>query len=136
VASVGLVLTLRRPANPIGWLYAAAGLAWALGIPFDPWIDRLVNDHRSLPLAAQFLVAAGAGGWAPPIALGVTLPALLLPDGRLRSRRWRVVVATAVAGAAMVVVAGSVVPGPLEEPPIDNPFGLAGTAGRVALVSS
>jgi hypothetical protein len=25
-ASVGLVLTLRRPANPIGWLYAGAGL--------------------------------------------------------------------------------------------------------------
>jgi hypothetical protein len=25
-ATVGLVLTLRRPANPIGWLYAAAGL--------------------------------------------------------------------------------------------------------------
>jgi hypothetical protein len=24
-ATIGLVLTLRRPANPIGWLYAAAG---------------------------------------------------------------------------------------------------------------
>ncbi|HEX8132362.1 MAG TPA: hypothetical protein VF880_02875 [Actinomycetes bacterium] len=26
-ATVGLLLTLRRPANPIGWLYAGAGLA-------------------------------------------------------------------------------------------------------------
>ena len=25
-ATIGLVLTLRRPANPIGWLYAASGL--------------------------------------------------------------------------------------------------------------
>jgi hypothetical protein len=25
-ATVGLVLTLRRPANPIGWLYAASAL--------------------------------------------------------------------------------------------------------------
>jgi hypothetical protein len=24
-ATVGLVLTLRRPANPIGWLYAGSG---------------------------------------------------------------------------------------------------------------
>jgi hypothetical protein len=29
-ATIGLVLTLRRPANPIGWLYAASGLVWAL----------------------------------------------------------------------------------------------------------
>jgi hypothetical protein len=134
VATVGLVLTLRRPANPIGWLYAAAGLAWAWDIPFHPWIDRLIRDHRPLPLAVQLMAAVTSGSWALPIALGVTLPALLLPDGRLRSRRWRVVVATAVAGAALVVVAASMVPGPLEEPPIDNPLGLAGTAGTVALV--
>jgi hypothetical protein len=134
VATVGLVLTLRRPANPIGWLYAAAGLAWSWDIPFHPWIDRLIRDHRPLPLAVQLMAAVTSGSWALPIALGVTLPALLLPDGRLRSRRWRVVVATAVAGAALVVVAASMVPGPLEEPPIDNPLGLAGTAGTVALV--
>jgi hypothetical protein len=35
-ATVGLVLTLRRPANPIGWLYAAAGLLWSLAIPGEP----------------------------------------------------------------------------------------------------
>ena len=28
-ATVGLLVTLRRPANPIGWLYAAAGLVWS-----------------------------------------------------------------------------------------------------------
>jgi hypothetical protein len=35
-ATIGLVLTLRRPGNPIGWLYAGAGLAWTLSIPWDP----------------------------------------------------------------------------------------------------
>jgi hypothetical protein len=35
-ASVGLVLSLRRPANPIGWLYAASGLAWALACRSSP----------------------------------------------------------------------------------------------------
>src|SRR6266542_6646471 len=52
-ATIGLVMTLWLPANPIGWLYAAAGLAWSWGIPFGPWIDRLIHDHRPLPLAAQ-----------------------------------------------------------------------------------
>ncbi len=137
-ATVGLLVSLRRPANPIGWLYAAAGLAWAWAIPFNPWIDRLIGDHRSLPPAAQVVAAVTNGSWALPIALGVTLPALLLPDGRLRSRRWRVVVATSMAGVAIAVVAGSMVPGPLENLPagsqIGNPLGLAGTAGTVALV--
>jgi hypothetical protein len=36
-ATVGLVLALRRPANPIGWLYAASGLAWSSIIPLAPW---------------------------------------------------------------------------------------------------
>jgi len=136
-ASIGLVMTLRLPANPIGWLYAAAGLAWSWGIPFGPWIDRLVRDHRPLPLAAQLVAAVADFGWAPAIALGVTLPALLLPDGRLRSRRWRVVVATSVAGAVLAVVGGTLAPGPLENQPaipIANPLGLAGTAGTVAAV--
>lgn len=135
-ATIGLVITLRLPANPVGWLYGAAGLAWSWNIPWNPWIEQLIRDHRSLPLAAQVVAAVTELSWAPPIALGVTLPALLLPDGRLRSRRWRVVVATSVAGVAMAVVGGSLAPGPMDNLPaglqIDNPLGLAGPAGTVA----
>jgi hypothetical protein len=103
-ATIGLVLTLRRPANPIGWLYAASGLIWSLTIPFEPWLDQLGRDHRPLALAARLAVVAGEIIWAPAIACGITLPLLLLPDGRLRSRRWRLVVAAAVVGVAMFVV--------------------------------
>jgi hypothetical protein len=135
-ATIGLVLTLRRPANPIGWLYAASGLVWALVIPFEPWVNRLLVDHRPLAPAGQLAVVVREWSWAPAIALGITLPFLLLPDGRLRSRRWRVVVATTVAGVAMFVVGGSLFPGQLTNAPvpIDNPFGLAGAAGTVAKV--
>ena len=135
-ASVGLVLTLRRPANPIGWLFAASGLLWSLSIPWDVWIGQLLRAGRPLPLAAQLAAVAGEFGWAPAIALGITLPALLLPDGRLRSRRWRVVVATAVFGAVVALVAGSLMPGQLQATPapIDNPFGLGGVAGTAASV--
>jgi hypothetical protein len=133
-ATVGLVLSLRRPANPIGWLYGAAGLAWAYPIPLGPWIDQLVREHRPLPLLAQVVLATGDLSWAPGIALGVTLPALLLPNGRLRSRRWRLVVASSVTGAVLTVAAGAPAPGTLEETGIDNPLGLAGPAGKVAAV--
>jgi hypothetical protein len=135
-ATIGLVLSLRRPANPIGWLYAASGLTWSLAIPGDPWVDQLLRDHRPLPLVAQLAALVGEFNWVPAIALGITLPALLVPDGRLRSRRWRVVAATAVAAATVGPVAASFMPAQLAEAavPIANPFGLAGAPGRVAMV--
>jgi hypothetical protein len=133
-ATVGLVLTLRRPANPIGWLYAGAGLGGSLTTPLAPWVDQLLAEQRPLPLAAQLNAVVADLNWVIPIALGVTLPALLLPDGRLRSRRWRLVVAASVGGMVLLLVGGSVAPGPLQGLPIDNPFGLAGVAGTVAWV--
>jgi hypothetical protein len=133
-ATVGLVLAVRRPENLIGWLYLAAGLAWAYTIPVQPWIDQLVREHRPLPLVPQLVAATGDLSWAPAIGLGVTLPALLLPNGHLRSRRWRLVVITSVTGLVLVMAAGPLAPGPLEEMGVDNPFGLAGPAGDVAAV--
>ena len=131
-ATVGLVLTLRRPANPIGWLYAAAGLMWSLAIPGEPWVAQLVAEHRPLPPVAKAAAVYGEFNWVPATILGVTLPALLVPDGRLRSRRWRPVAAAAVAGGALALVGSSLAPARLEDLPIVNPFGLAGPAGDVA----
>ena len=127
-------MALRRPGNPIGWLYGAAGLAWAYTIPLGPWVDQLLSEHRPLPFLAQLHVAFSEFGWAPAIGLGVTLPALLLPNGHLRSRRWRLVVVTSVTGFVLAFVGGALAPGPLEEMGIDNPLGLAGPAGAVASV--
>jgi hypothetical protein len=133
-ATIGLVLSLRRPANPIGWLYGASGLVWALVIPFEPWLVQLGRDHRPLALAAQLAAVASEVIWAPAIALGVTLPFLLLPEGRLRSRRWRLVVAATVVGVAMFVIGAILSPGQTSSGPvaIDKPFGLAGVAGTAA----
>jgi hypothetical protein len=50
-ATVGLVLTLRRPANPIGWLYAAPALTtrstWTSSTASCwPWSTRPCNPPR------------------------------------------------------------------------------------------
>jgi hypothetical protein len=130
-AVIGLVLSVRRPANPIGWLYAASGLVWCLAPPGgEAWVDQLVRSGRPLPLTAK-LYAASEPLWAPAIALGVTLPLLLLPDGRLRSGRWRLAAWASVTGATLLL-AGVLVPRQLTTVPIANPFGLAGVAGTVA----
>ena len=133
-ATVGLVLTLRRPANPIGWLYAASALYWSLIVPLQPWVGQLAREQQPLPLLAKLSAMAEVTIWAPAIALGVTLPALLVPDGRLRSRRWRVVAATAVAGPAMFMVGAFLIPGATTDTviPFDNPLGQPGLPGEIA----
>jgi hypothetical protein len=131
-ATIGLVLALRRPGNPIGWLFAASGLAWCLMACGTPWVLHLAGEHRPLPPAAQFMAVWAEVGWAPATALGVTLPALLLPDGRLRSPRWRVVVVATVTGALAIMVGGSLAPGQMGDPGSASLFGPAGSVGPAA----
>jgi hypothetical protein len=135
-ATVGLVLTLRRPENPIGWLYAAAGLVWTVYVPWDPWVDQLLRDGRPLPPAVRLAALAGDSLWGVGIALAVTLPLLLLPDGRLRSPRWRAVLVAVVAGTTMNVVGWWLSPGPMTQTlrPVAKPFALDGWAGAAATV--
>jgi hypothetical protein len=135
-ATIGLVLTLRRPENPIGWLYAAAGLAWTVYIPFDPWVDQLLREGRPLPTAARLAAMAADSLWAAGLALAVTLPLLLLPDGRLRSPRWRPVLVAVVVGTTMNVVGWWLSPGPMTQTvrPVAKPFALDGAAGAAATV--
>jgi hypothetical protein len=137
-ATIGLVLTLRRPANPIGWLYAAAALVWTTYIPWDPWVDQLQRSGRPLPLVARLAALTGDTFWAVGLTLAVTLPLLLLPNGRLRSRRWRAVAAAAVAAAAVDVVGWMLSPTPLTQTlkPAAKPFPLHGPAGTVATTVS
>jgi two-component system NarL family sensor kinase len=133
-ATVGLILALRRPANPIGWLYTSAGLAWSLILPWQPWVDQLVRSGRPLPLAAKVVAVIADFQWMLAICLGIILPFLLVPDGRLRSPRWRVAAAASVIAATIGPLAGSLVPGQLAETNIPNPFGLRGMAGTLATV--
>jgi signal transduction histidine kinase len=133
-ATIGLILALRRPANPIGWLYASSGLVWSLLLPWEPWVDQLVRSGRPLPLAAEVAAVVTDFQWMPAICLGITLPFLLVPDGQLRSPRWRVPAAASVVAATIGPLAGSLVPGQLSETNIPNPFGLRGLAGTFATV--
>ena len=137
-ATIGLVLTLRRPGNPIGWLYAAAALVWTAYIPWDPWVDQLQRSGRALPVVARLAALTGDTFWSFGLTLAVTLPLLLLPDGRLRSRRWRVVAVAAVAASTVDVVGWTLSPTPLSQTlkPAAKPFPLHGVAGTIATMVS
>jgi hypothetical protein len=88
VPVAGFVLASRRPANRIGWLFLAAGLALGLSGFSNPYaLHALVADRGSWPAGQAF---AWLSNWIWMIAVAaLAFLFLLFPTGRLRSRRWR-----------------------------------------------
>jgi hypothetical protein len=89
-------------------------------------------------VVARLAALTGDTFWSFGLTLAVTLPLLLLPDGRLRSRRWRVVAVAAVAGSTVDVVGWTLSPTPLSQTlkPAAKPFPLHGVAGTIATTVS
>jgi signal transduction histidine kinase len=85
---VGFVLASRRPANPIGWLFLAGGLALALrSFAHHYGLYALVAAPGSLPWGRAAMWVSN-WIWVIPLAM-LAFVFLLFPDGRLRSSRWR-----------------------------------------------
>jgi two-component system, NarL family, sensor kinase len=88
MSACGTLLAWHRPRNPVGWLFLAGGIAYAMSAT-----------------AIQLAGVGATAGWnigtlrlgaslfqlAWPLAIGLCLPTalLLFPDGRLPGPRWR-----------------------------------------------
>jgi signal transduction histidine kinase len=129
--AVGALTAARRPANRVGWMLIAIGVCWQL--------DHLAGTAR---IYLGFVGPGRRGAtvpawlfdvlWILPVCL-LPLLILLIPTGRLPSRRWRPA-AAAVAGAAVaLLVSVGLRPGPLTSTPtVDNPFGVTAVEPFVA----
>jgi hypothetical protein len=135
-ASVGAVLTLKRPRNLVGWALSLSGggllLGWVLGVYAE--LALLAKPEAGLPAGAAAGAIAG-GAWTPLMA-GVFLLLLLFPSGRLPSPRWKPVAIAVLAGFAMIWVIISTSPGQLEPPlgAFENPLALGEGSGYVAII--
>ena len=96
---MGALIVSRYPRHPIGWLLMAGGSATTLSLALEA-VSLWLTDHDG-----PGSVAAGRTfGWLSLLVNAsftiTTLTAIFLiaPDGRLPSRRWRVVLWAAVAG--------------------------------------
>ena len=88
IPAVGFVLASRRPANRIGWLFLAAGLAVGLnGFSNRYGLHALVAAPGSLPAGKVFGWLTN-WIWVSPYAL-LAFVFLLFPTGQLASTRWR-----------------------------------------------
>ena len=111
--TIGALIAARHPRNPIGWILAAVGLNSAISFVGSEYaILGLHTAPGSLP-AATFV--AWFQFWPLYLALDGGLPLffLLFPNGRLLSRRWKVVAWLAVTVAGLQAVVAIVTPGPI-----------------------
>jgi hypothetical protein len=123
--TMGALVAARRWRNPVGWLLLAEGLVWDLQLFAQGYAAAALFTHRGT-LPAGELVLWVIGWWLYVAAnFLVFFLVLLLPTGRLRSRRWRW---AAWLGACCIVL---VVPSLLARralypdlPAITNPVGL------------
>jgi hypothetical protein len=126
-ATVGALITTRRPEHPVGWLFLCAGLVGAA---------QLVTGE----FAAAFLAASGpstgvaVAAWVSSqfqvTSVGLLVGTLLLfPTGRPPSRRWWVLVWALAAGVVLAWVGDGLAPARYQDfPGLENPFGITGLA--------
>jgi signal transduction histidine kinase len=133
-ASVGALVARRVPENGIGWIFLFTGLANSIQLLSWQYADVGLHTGHGLPGAHAAAVFNTVIGEATAGLLGLSL--LLFPDGRLPSRRWRPALASLFVGMALLVLAGTLRPGPYAEPlaQVSNPFGLAGARGAMDAV--
>jgi hypothetical protein len=122
-ATVGALITTRRPAHPVGWLFLGAGLGGAAQLATGEF-------------AAAFLAASGPSvavalaAWVSSlfqlVVLGLLVCLLLVfPTGRPPARRWWVLVWVVAAGVVLFSVGAGLAPARYEEfPGVENPFGI------------
>jgi signal transduction histidine kinase len=129
--AVGAFIVWRRPRNAVGWLLLIAGVTTAVSGPARAYaVYGLYTEPGSLP-GAELAAWFGQHVGDPYLSL-LTLVFLLVPDGRLPSRRWRPVVWLVILGAVGTFLI-ALQPGRHMEafPQLDNPLGVGGAAEPV-----
>ena len=113
---VGLVLSLRRPHNAVGWLLLLNGDLLALGAVSDSYAGwSLVQGDTDG--AAEVAILLATHGW-PVIFAGIVAVAFVFPDGRLLPGRfWRW-----AAGFGVFAFVSTILGGMLGHDTLDAPF--------------
>lgn len=100
---LGAAIVSRHPRHPVGWIYVVSGLLLATTFFTTTYTQYAAQYPDRLPagdLVAVISALSFFGGFFPPITFGL----LFFPDGRLVSRRWRLVAWLNGAGLVLIVV--------------------------------
>jgi hypothetical protein len=139
---VGALVASRHPRNPIGWIFVACGVMFALAAFANQYgVYALFTKPGSLP-APEVMGWLQSWLFLAPLGLTAILLFLLFPNGRLASRRWRPVLWLAPAAIVTGLLVEMLTPSRLESfYDVRNPFQVEGSvrdalevAGNVAFL--
>jgi hypothetical protein len=102
---IGAVVASRRPRNWVGWILLSDGLLWTFGALLDSYRVYVLARPGSVPSPVA-VHALGQWLWVPSVGLFAVYLILLFPDGRLPSRRWRLLVW--FSGAVMALLSAGI----------------------------
>jgi hypothetical protein len=134
-STLGAIVAPRFPAkNPIGWLFCAIGLVGAMLLFCGEYAAYSLQAHPGSLPGGEEMAWIASWLWVVHIGLFVFL-ALLFPDGRPPTPRWRpfgwLVAAVVVVGA----VAAAYSPGPIRGlGSLRNPLGIEGVPNLFGVV--
>jgi len=108
-AAVGWLVAVRRPREPIGWLFLGIGVLTGVGVASDAVIGLAL--HRGWECHGVVMLAAWTQlwFWYPLLLMSTAYTLLLFPRG-LPSRRWRPVVWLLTATVLAMSVAAALSP--------------------------
>jgi signal transduction histidine kinase len=143
LALLALLLTTRMPEHRVSWVLAISALVWAVNNFCLAWaVEALLVDPGVLPLGVAAAWIDNLG-WLPGLIFLLGGLLLLVPDGRLMSRRWRVVpLALTVGGVLLAVWTAASPTFDLSGTDVENPIAFdspamdaAGAVGVVLVVA-
>jgi two-component system, NarL family, sensor kinase len=109
----GAILAWHRPQNPIGWLFAAGGVAYATAALVAP-LGAVLHEAGASIAVQRLLITIFVWSWPSAIGLVLPLALLLFPDGRPPSPRWRWVVIAVIITAPLFSLMMGTFPYPIE----------------------
>jgi hypothetical protein len=124
-STVGAIVASRLPESPIGWLFCAIGLSFAV-VHFSAEYATyaLLAPSRSLPGGEAF---AWLTSWVGIFGLGlVVFLDLLFPNGRLPSARWRWFARFTAIVLLPATILSALSPDLIISNTLDNPLGVEG----------
>ena len=128
--TVGALIASRLPTNPIGWIFCSLGLLYIAQRFSEAYADYALFENSAFP-GGEYAAWFSTVLQYPGIILAGVFLTLLFPDGRLLSRRWRIVAWMAVLGAGLTGISDAFNPDGLNTPSYDveNPFGVSAAIG-------
>ena len=135
---VGTLVAIRRPENPIGWLFVVLGLGFTAGYFSTEYIGRAQISGWPLPGA---VLVGWVGNWSFVVDMGIAFAwiPLLFPTGHLPGPRWRIVAWALVITMTLGVASIALRPGPLDATNLGdlaNPFGAPGLTSVLAAIDA